>query len=187
MHKARATWRRTNRGALPTHMLQIEAMVDVSSTVCPCRAGALHRIGEDISDRLDVVPAQFRYRWFVVQILVSKFADLTKNRSKANHSWTNDQVERMNRTIKEATAQRYYYETHDQLRGHLANFATAYNFAKGYCPPQRQWAGHAGLGRPMCGLRISDDPQYRKGRNLPLLQLLEGNEAGQDRLCRPAS
>jgi transposase-like protein len=32
--------------------------------------------------------------------------------------------------IKEATVKRFYYETHDQLREHLANFVAAYNFAK---------------------------------------------------------
>src|SRR5215210_6899188 len=32
-----------------------------------------------------------------------------------------EQVERMNRTIKEATVQRFYYATHDQLRTHLAD------------------------------------------------------------------
>ena len=37
----------------------------------------------------------------------------------------------MNRTIKDATVKRYFYETHDQLRTHLANFVTAYNFARG--------------------------------------------------------
>ena len=40
------------------------------------------------------------------------------------------QVERMNRTIKVATVKRYYYETHDQLRSHLADFVTAYNFGR---------------------------------------------------------
>ena len=40
----------------------------------------------------------------------------------------------MNRTIKEATVKRYYYETHDQLRGHLADFVAAYNFARGSRP-----------------------------------------------------
>ena len=35
----------------------------------------------------------------------------------------------MNRTIKEATVQRYHYETHDQLRQHLTDFVAAYNFA----------------------------------------------------------
>jgi len=50
--------------------------------------------------------------------------------TKPNHPWTNGQVERMNRTIKDATVKRFYYESHDQLRSHLADFVTAYNFAK---------------------------------------------------------
>jgi len=58
--KVRAARRRTNRGKLPTHLPRIETVVDVESTVCPCCAGTLHRIGEDVSERLDVVPAQFR-------------------------------------------------------------------------------------------------------------------------------
>ena len=40
------------------------------------------------------------------------------------------QVERMNRTIKDATVRRFYYESHDQLRRHLANFVSAYNFGR---------------------------------------------------------
>jgi hypothetical protein len=36
----------------------------------------------------------------------------------------------MNRTIKEATVQRFHYESHQQLRGHLADFVAAYNFAR---------------------------------------------------------
>jgi transposase InsO family protein len=50
--------------------------------------------------------------------------------TKPNHPWTNGQVERMNRTLKEATVRRYHYETHDQLREHLVTFLVAYNFAK---------------------------------------------------------
>jgi transposase InsO family protein len=50
--------------------------------------------------------------------------------TKPKHPWTNGQVERMNRTIKEATVRRFYYENHDQLRSHLADFVAAYNFAK---------------------------------------------------------
>lgn len=50
--------------------------------------------------------------------------------TKPNHPWTNGQVERMNRTIKDATVKRYHYENHDQLRRHLADFVMAYNFAK---------------------------------------------------------
>jgi transposase InsO family protein len=50
--------------------------------------------------------------------------------TKPNHPWTNGQVERMNRTLKEATVKRYHYESHDQLCEHLASFLAAYNFAK---------------------------------------------------------
>jgi len=84
-----------------------------------------------------------------------QFADLPKNRSgptalwrghpfdracqrhgiehrltKPNHPWTNGQVERMNRTLKEATVQRYYYDSHKQLRRHLDDFVNAYNFGR---------------------------------------------------------
>ena len=40
------------------------------------------------------------------------------------------QVERMNCTIKDATVKRYFYESHDQLRTHLRDFVSAYNFAR---------------------------------------------------------
>lgn len=40
------------------------------------------------------------------------------------------QTERMNRTLKEATGRRYHYETHRQLKDHLAAFLDAYNFAR---------------------------------------------------------
>ncbi len=56
--------------------------------------------------------------------------DIDHRLTKPRHPWTNGQVERMNRTLKEATVKRYYYETHDQLRSHLADFVTAYNFAR---------------------------------------------------------
>ena len=50
--------------------------------------------------------------------------------TKPNHPWTNGQVERMNRTIKDATVKRFHYDSHDQLRTHLADFLAAYNFAR---------------------------------------------------------
>ena len=50
--------------------------------------------------------------------------------TKFNHPWTNGQVERMNRTIKDATVRRFYYATHERLRTHLRIFLDAYNFAK---------------------------------------------------------
>jgi transposase InsO family protein len=50
--------------------------------------------------------------------------------TKPNHPWTNGQVERMSRTLKEATVQRYHYSTHAQLKAHAHAFLMAYNFAK---------------------------------------------------------
>jgi transposase len=56
----RARKRRTNRGALPPHLPRVEMVVDIEDHACPgCRNG-LHRIGEDVSERLDIVPAQLR-------------------------------------------------------------------------------------------------------------------------------
>jgi transposase len=52
--------RRMNRGALPAHLPRIETIIDIDHKACPCCSGTLHRIGEDVSERLDVVPAQFR-------------------------------------------------------------------------------------------------------------------------------
>ncbi len=50
--------------------------------------------------------------------------------TKPKHPWTNGQVERMNRTIKEATVKRFHYDNHEQLRSHIDNFVAAYNFAR---------------------------------------------------------
>ena len=50
--------------------------------------------------------------------------------TQVNHPWTNGQVERMNRTIKDATVKRYHYDSHDQLRTHLQLFVNAYNHAR---------------------------------------------------------
>jgi transposase InsO family protein len=50
--------------------------------------------------------------------------------TKPYHPWTNGQVERMNRTLKDATVRRYHYGSHDELRTHLALFLDAYNHAR---------------------------------------------------------
>jgi transposase-like protein len=72
-------------------------------------------------------------------------ADIDHRLTKPFHPWTNGQVERMNRTIKDATVRAYHYESHDQLRDHLAAFVAAYNFARrlkalgGLTPFQAIW------------------------------------------------
>jgi len=50
--------------------------------------------------------------------------------TKVRHPWTNGQVERMNRTIKEATVKRYHYDSHNQFKTHLTDFVNAYNYAR---------------------------------------------------------
>jgi len=52
--------RRANRGALPAHLPRIHVTLTPESTVCPCCHGAMHVIGEESSQRLDKIPAQFR-------------------------------------------------------------------------------------------------------------------------------
>jgi transposase InsO family protein len=56
--------------------------------------------------------------------------DIEHRLTKPRHPWTNGQVERMNRTIKDATVRRFHYGSHEQLRLHLADFLAAYNFAR---------------------------------------------------------
>ncbi len=50
--------------------------------------------------------------------------------TKVKHPWTNGQVERMNRTIKEATVKRFHYDDHHQFETHLGDFSDAYNFGR---------------------------------------------------------
>jgi IS30 family transposase len=50
--------------------------------------------------------------------------------TKPKHPWTNGQVERMNRTLKDATVNRYHYATHQHFKEHLETFLMAYNFAR---------------------------------------------------------
>ena len=50
--------------------------------------------------------------------------------TKPNHPWTKGQVERINRTIKDATVERYHYDSREQLSTHLQLFVDAYNHAR---------------------------------------------------------
>jgi transposase len=60
MREKRAQKRRMNRGSLPAHLPRIEMVVDIDDHTCPCCGSVLHRIGEDKSERLDIIPAQLR-------------------------------------------------------------------------------------------------------------------------------
>jgi transposase len=58
--RERAAAKRGNRGALPEHLPRIIETIAPESTACPCCQVAMHEIGADESQRLDVVPAQHR-------------------------------------------------------------------------------------------------------------------------------
>jgi transposase len=60
LRKARSEKRRAGRGALPEHLPRVEIVVEPENTACPCCGGAMHVIGEDRSQRLDVIPAQYQ-------------------------------------------------------------------------------------------------------------------------------
>ena len=49
-----------NIGNLPEDLLRVEEVIEPESVECPCGCGAMHKIGEDHSERLDIVPAQLR-------------------------------------------------------------------------------------------------------------------------------
>jgi len=52
--------RNRNRGQLPAHLPRVERVIEPDSILCPCGCGEMTRIGEDVSERLDLIPAQLR-------------------------------------------------------------------------------------------------------------------------------
>jgi transposase len=52
--------RRANRGALPAHLPHVHVTLEPESKLCPCCQGAMHVIGEESSQRLDKIAAQYQ-------------------------------------------------------------------------------------------------------------------------------
>lgn len=52
--------RKANRGALPAHLPRLHETIAPEGTNCPCCRAPMHVIGEETSERLDVIPAQYR-------------------------------------------------------------------------------------------------------------------------------
>ena len=57
--KTAASKSRVGRGFLPKHLPRVEEVIAPEDVTCGCGAER-HIIGEDVSERLDIVPAQFR-------------------------------------------------------------------------------------------------------------------------------
>ncbi|MDQ2765024.1 MAG: IS66 family transposase [Pseudomonadota bacterium] len=51
-----------NIGGLPKHLPREDIVIEPALDACPCCQGTLHRIGEDVSEMLDVVPAIIRVK-----------------------------------------------------------------------------------------------------------------------------
>jgi transposase len=60
LRRGRAEQRREGRGRLPPHLPRVEVVLAPEDAACPCCRGEMTVIGHDTSERLDVVPAQFR-------------------------------------------------------------------------------------------------------------------------------
>jgi transposase len=58
-----------NIGGLPAHLPRYDVIIEPEIKACPCCAGKLHMISEDVSEMLDVVPATL-----LVHVAVMKFA-----------------------------------------------------------------------------------------------------------------
>jgi transposase len=60
LRRARAATRRAERGSLPAHLPRVEIVIEPEDMTCPCCGGAMQVIGEDRSQRLDMIPARYR-------------------------------------------------------------------------------------------------------------------------------
>jgi transposase len=58
MPRARRKPAQRNLGNLPDHLERIEVVIEPDSIVCPCGCGDMVRIGEDRTERLEIIPAQ---------------------------------------------------------------------------------------------------------------------------------
>ena len=73
------TRRKPARRPLPDHLPRVR-QVYPSPSACPCCAGRLHKLGEDITESLERVPAS----WFVIQHVREKFSCGPAMRSRSH-------------------------------------------------------------------------------------------------------
>ena len=71
-----------------------------------------------------------RYAFSLLFDRICAANDIEHRLTRLKHPWTNGQVERMIRTLKDATVYRYYYATHQEFKDHLQLYLMAYNVAR---------------------------------------------------------
>ena len=108
-----------------TKMLAAEFLRRVLAAL-PCK---VHKVLSDNGTQFGNMPHQI-YAWRHIFGRVCDEHGIGYRFTKPAHPWTNGQVERMNRTLKEATVQRCHYQTTAELNEHLQAFCLAYNYAK---------------------------------------------------------
>ncbi len=72
---ASASRRRRNNGALPNTCRAVQ-IIEPDSTICPCCACQMHRIGECIGEALEAIPAQSRTAHGPAEIRLSRLTSL---------------------------------------------------------------------------------------------------------------
>ena len=92
----------------------------------------IHRILTDNGAQFtyQLLAKHLRPRAFHPFDLLCKKHTIRHKLTKFRHPWTNGQVERFNRTLKDGTVKTYHYDSLKQLEKHLQEFVLAYNFAK---------------------------------------------------------
>lgn len=89
----------------------------------------VHKVLTDNGTQFGNMPHQ-GYAWRHIFDRVCDEHGIEHRFTKPAHPWTNGQVERFNRTLKEATVRHYHYRTADELNQHLQAFLRAYNHGK---------------------------------------------------------
>ncbi|RUW44966.1 hypothetical protein EOA32_35325 [Mesorhizobium sp. M1A.F.Ca.ET.072.01.1.1] len=79
---SKRTKARRNIGALPAHLPRHEQVIEPSSTLCPCCMAQMRRIGEDVAEALDRVPALLRVLRTIRPNTLAEFARKRSSRRK---------------------------------------------------------------------------------------------------------
>jgi hypothetical protein len=77
--------RRASRDEKLDHLPHEEVVIEPESKTCPCCGGELHAIGEDVSKRLDKVPAKVRDRDAAAEVRLPVLREDRRRRGRRHH------------------------------------------------------------------------------------------------------